>query len=191
MTSGRVTRRDVIMVRPPSLYDLLGVDQSATPDQLKAAYHRAARTLHPDVGGSAPAFARVTAAYQILRDPAGRAHYDRVLAARGSGGAGATAAQGPGTGPSGTTPPPAGAQPRPPAFPGVSLAARRRYLAMMALALTLFVLAGTVVRPLSVPAAIGMAVVAMLIPPVAAIMANRPAAPRPREPRPGRSRRRR
>jgi hypothetical protein len=189
MTSGRVTRRDVIMARPPSLYDLLGVDQSATPDQIKAAYHRAARTLHPDVGGSAPAFARISAAYQVLRDPASRAHYDRVLAARRSAGAGATATRGPGTGPSGTTPPPAEARPQ--AFPGVSLAARRRYLAMMAVALTLFVLAGTVVRPLSVPAAIGMAVVAMLIPPVAAIMANRPAAPRPREPRPGRSRRRR
>jgi hypothetical protein len=45
---------------------------------------------------------------------------------------------------------------------------------MMAVAVTLFVMAGTVIRILSVPAALGVIVVAMLIPPAAAIIANRP-----------------
>lgn len=50
---------------------------------------------------------------------------------------------------------------------------RRRYLALMGLCLGLFVLAWAVVRLWSLPVAIGMCVVAMVIPPVAAIVANR------------------
>ncbi|GGO87279.1 DUF3099 domain-containing protein [Wenjunlia tyrosinilytica] len=50
---------------------------------------------------------------------------------------------------------------------------RRRYFVMMGLCLALFVLAWGVVRLWSVPLAVGMCVVAMIIPPVAAIMANR------------------
>jgi hypothetical protein len=56
----------------------------------------------------------------------------------------------------------------------VSSGARRVYLAMMGVALMLFILAGTVVRPVSVAAAVAMALVAMVIPPVAAIVVNRP-----------------
>ena len=44
---------------------------------------------------------------------------------------------------------------------------------MMGTCIGLFILAWSVVRLWSVPAAVGMCVVAMLIPPVAAIMANR------------------
>jgi hypothetical protein len=53
--------------------------------------------------------------------------------------------------------------------------ARRRhwYFAMMGACVVLFVLAWSVVRLWSVPAAIAMCVVAMVIPPVAAIVANR------------------
>ena len=53
--------------------------------------------------------------------------------------------------------------------------ARRRhvYFAMMGTCIVLFVLAWAVVRLWSVPAAVGMCVVAMLIPPVAAMTANR------------------
>ncbi|MBM9508455.1 DUF3099 domain-containing protein [Actinacidiphila acididurans] len=52
---------------------------------------------------------------------------------------------------------------------------RRRhvYYAMMGTCVGLFVLAWAVVRIWSVPAAIGMCVVAMVIPPIAAIVANR------------------
>ncbi|MBH1936161.1 DUF3099 domain-containing protein [Streptomyces sp. AV19] len=53
--------------------------------------------------------------------------------------------------------------------------ARRRhvYFAMMGTCIGLFVLAWAVVRLWSVPAAIGMCLVAMVIPPVAAVVANR------------------
>ncbi|MEV1007513.1 DUF3099 domain-containing protein [Streptomyces sp. NPDC049881] len=50
---------------------------------------------------------------------------------------------------------------------------RRRYFALMAVCLVLFVGAGTVVRLWSVPLAIAMCVVAAAIPPLAAITANR------------------
>ncbi|MDF3292763.1 MULTISPECIES: DUF3099 domain-containing protein [Streptomyces] len=53
--------------------------------------------------------------------------------------------------------------------------ARRRhwYFAMMGTCIGLFVLAWAVVRLWSVPAAVAMCVVAMVIPPVAAMVANR------------------
>ena len=60
------------------------------------------------------------------------------------------------------------------AYPGDMLARRRRtYFVMMGICIGLFVLAWGVVRIWSVPVAVGMCVVAMLIPPVAAMVANR------------------
>jgi hypothetical protein len=49
---------------------------------------------------------------------------------------------------------------------------RRRYLVLMATCVTLFALAGFVVRLFSTPLAVAMCVVAAVIPPVAAIVAN-------------------
>ncbi|MEU4652382.1 DUF3099 domain-containing protein [Streptomyces sp. NPDC023723] len=50
---------------------------------------------------------------------------------------------------------------------------RRGYFVLMGICIALFVLAWGVVRLWSVPAAVGMCVVAMVIPPFAAIVANR------------------
>jgi hypothetical protein len=50
---------------------------------------------------------------------------------------------------------------------------RRRYFVLMAICLVLFVSAWAFVRIWSVPAAVGMCVVAMVIPPVAAVVGNR------------------
>ncbi|MBW1595618.1 DUF3099 domain-containing protein [Streptomyces sp. JJ38] len=58
--------------------------------------------------------------------------------------------------------PPTGSQPK----------RERRYFALMALCLALFVSAWAFVRLFSVPLAIGMSVVAALIPPVAVVVAN-------------------
>ena len=64
-------------------YQLLGVPQTATLDQLHSAYRSAVRRFHPDVN-KAPNAAQVTAklneAWHILSDPHGRSAYDRSIA---------------------------------------------------------------------------------------------------------------
>ncbi|HUI03137.1 MAG TPA: molecular chaperone DnaJ [Acidimicrobiales bacterium] len=62
-------------------YALLGVGPDASDEDIKRAYRRMARELHPDsTGGDSAAEARfkeVTRAYEVLRDPERRARYDR------------------------------------------------------------------------------------------------------------------
>jgi molecular chaperone DnaJ len=71
-------------------YEVLGVDRNATPDEIKKAYRRLARQLHPDVNPSAEAseqFKLVTHAYDVLSDPDQRQQYD-IGPQPGFGGAG-------------------------------------------------------------------------------------------------------
>ncbi len=60
-------------------YETLGVSRDATPDEIKKAYRRLARELHPDVNPSEDAaerFKSVTHAYDVLSDPNERQRYD-------------------------------------------------------------------------------------------------------------------
>lgn len=60
-------------------YERLGVDAQSSADEIRRAYHHAARQLHPDKRADAEddaAFVLVQAAYETLRDPERRAAYD-------------------------------------------------------------------------------------------------------------------
>lgn len=67
-------------------YEILGITVRATPDEVRAAYRRAARSHHPDAGGDARAMSELNAAWHVLRDPGRRATYDRLLARRPAAG---------------------------------------------------------------------------------------------------------
>lgn len=58
-------------------YEILGVDRDATHEEIQKAYRKAAKETHPDAGGDAEAFKKVSEAGEILCDPVKRAQYDR------------------------------------------------------------------------------------------------------------------
>src|SRR5690606_34617486 len=74
-------------------YDVLGVRPDAGQDEIKKAYRRLARELHPDVAtgeGAEDRFKDVSRAYEVLSNPEKRQMYDRGVdpSAPGGGGAG-------------------------------------------------------------------------------------------------------
>jgi hypothetical protein len=65
------------------LYVLLGVSPDASADEIRRAYYRAARQLHPDVNPDADAdsaMQRLNDAWAVLGDPVARKRYDAQLA---------------------------------------------------------------------------------------------------------------
>ena len=64
---------------PQDHYAVLGVSQTASPEEVKKAYRRLAREHHPDTnqqGDSGDRFKQITHAYEVLSDPAKRQRYD-------------------------------------------------------------------------------------------------------------------
>ena len=78
-------------------YGILGVRRDADPDEIKKAYRRLARELHPDVNPdprTQERFKEITQAYEVLSDPGKRQMYDMgadpfAQAGAGPGGFGA------------------------------------------------------------------------------------------------------
>jgi DnaJ-class molecular chaperone len=57
-------------------YNILGVDRSATKDEIKKAYRKLALQHHPDRGGDENKFKEITQAHTILTDDERRRRYD-------------------------------------------------------------------------------------------------------------------
>lgn len=63
----------------PTHYEVLGVPEGASEEEVRQAYRRLVKAAHPDLAGDPAQFRRVTEAYDVLSDPAQRAVYDRGL----------------------------------------------------------------------------------------------------------------
>lgn len=69
------------MAEKRDFYEVLGVDKSATPDELKKAYRKLAKENHPDLHPGDKAceerFKEISDAYEVLSDEDKRAKYDK------------------------------------------------------------------------------------------------------------------
>lgn len=59
-----------------TLYETLGVEPTASQDEIRGAYRKLLRTAHPDSGGTVGMFRSVQHAYDVLSTPGRRAEYD-------------------------------------------------------------------------------------------------------------------
>ena len=70
-------------------YKVMGVDEQASPTEIKQTYRKLARKFHPDVSKEPDAeaqFKDIGEAYAVLSDAEKRAEYDQIRALRAAGG---------------------------------------------------------------------------------------------------------
>lgn len=59
-----------------NFYDVLGVSETATQDDIKNAYRKLAKENHPDKGGDEELFKKISSAYDVIGDENKRSQYD-------------------------------------------------------------------------------------------------------------------
>lgn len=69
-------------------YKVLGVERTASADEIKRAFRKLAHEHHPDKGGDEAKFKEINEAYQILSDSEKKARYDQFGSAEGPQGFG-------------------------------------------------------------------------------------------------------
>ena len=62
-----------------NFYEILGVTESATQDEIKKAYRKLAVEHHPDKGGNEETFKKISQAYDTLGDDEKRRQYQSVV----------------------------------------------------------------------------------------------------------------
>jgi curved DNA-binding protein len=75
------------MVAEKNYYEVLGVKEDASTDEIKKAFKKLARKHHPDAGGEEARFKDISEAYEVLSDKEKREEYDTFLKFGAFGGA--------------------------------------------------------------------------------------------------------
>jgi len=60
-----------------NFYDVLGVEENATQEDIKKKYRKLAKENHPDIGGDEELFKKISTAYDVLSDDGKRREYDQ------------------------------------------------------------------------------------------------------------------
>lgn len=60
-----------------NFYDVLGVEENATQEDIKKKYRKLAKENHPDTGGNEELFKKISTAYDVIGDEDKRRQYDQ------------------------------------------------------------------------------------------------------------------